>query len=423
MNHGDELVERCAAELEFVSAAYDPKEAWCTSSNDGNCSVERRLVLPLDGDANITTTDTSIILALKMPRGYPCHESLDISATVEESSGNMKSAWDALPSLLEACRDEAASIRGSEAVLTVLSRADEWIQDEWPNLCTQYQTTLKAQNLQEDTDSCSTQRLGRRLIYSHHLISKVKRADIKDLASHYELTGYMKIGWPGIIIIEGLEENCISFYDDIRGWAWKYLVVRGEQLEQGVKNRKFASFLETDDMSVVADHCRKVGLEVLFKTTMKVYDTQDTQGQEEEALYGSLVIIDHTNDGKHYRKWLRKTARQLDCLVFVRQCYLDYTKRPLIVVGVVGATVSEFMKRWRTSRVDVDSKGRPCFERQMTVLTDGLVNSSKVEMLEWDRLQTEDTLNVSLEQLRNLIHAVGGTDWSDAFEEFIQVGT
>jgi hypothetical protein len=59
----------------------------------------------------------------------------------------------------------------------------------------------------------------------------------------------------------------------------------------------------------------------------------------------------------------------------------------------------------------------------MTVLTDGLVNSSKVEMLEWDRLQTEDTLNVSLEQLRNLIHAVGGTDWSDAFEECIQVRT
>jgi hypothetical protein len=51
------------------------------------------------------------------------------------------------------------------------------------------------------------------------------------------------------------------------------------------------------------------------------------------------------------------------------------------------------------------------------------VNSSKVEMLEWDWLQTEDTLNVSLEQLRNLIHAVGGTDWSDAFEEFIQVRT
>ena len=117
----------------------------------------------------------------------------------------------------------------------------------------------------------------------------------------------------------------------------------------------------------------------------------------------------------------RKTARQLDCLVFIRQCYLDYTKRPLIVVGVVGTRVSEFMKRWRTSRVDVDSKGRPCLERQMTVLIDGpIVNPSKVEMLDWDRLQTEDSLNVSLEQLRNLIQAVGGTEWRDAFEECLQ---
>ena len=193
-------------------------------------------------------------------------------------------------------------------------------------------------------------------------------------------------------MIEGLEENCISFYDDIRGWAWKYLVVRGEQLEQGMSNRKFDSFLETEDMSVVAEHCRQVGLEALFKTSMKVYDTQDEQEEEEETLFGTLVIVDHTNDGKQYRKWLCKTARQLDCLVFIRQCYLDYTKRPLIVVGVVGTRVSEFMKRWRTSRVDVDSKGRPCLERQMTVLIDGPMNPSRVEVLDWDRLQTEDSL-------------------------------
>ena len=73
-------------------------------------------------------------------------------------------------------------------------------------------------------------------------------------------------------------------------------------------------------------------------------------------------------------------------------------KETPIVVGVVGTRVSEFMKRSRPSRVDMDSKGRPCLERQMTVLIDGpIMNPSKVEVLDWDRLQTEDCLNVSLE--------------------------
>ena len=44
--------------------------------------------------------------------------------------------------------------------------------------------------------------------------------------------GFVKIGWPGIIIIEGLEENCILFVDIVSAMRWKYLVVRGEEQEE-----------------------------------------------------------------------------------------------------------------------------------------------------------------------------------------------
>jgi hypothetical protein len=43
--------------------------------------------------------------------------------------------------------------------------------------------------------------------------------------------GYVKIGWPGLILIERLDDACNHFYDDIRKWAWEYLVVRGEMQE------------------------------------------------------------------------------------------------------------------------------------------------------------------------------------------------
>jgi acylphosphatase len=414
----DEELERRNAELEFVSAAYAVEEAWTDTGNDGVSIVYRRLNLPANEN-----DEARILLQLTMPYGYPTHSPLQIAATVDESSSSndMKSVWNALPHLIQACREEADSLVGMEAVLSVMSRADVWVNDEWPNFsCSALHEEPFDTSVTPVTPS-STSVLGRRLIYSHHLISKIKRADIRALASQYDLTGYVKVGWPGIILIEGDEDACNAFYDEIRKWAWKYLVVRGEQQEEN-GTRKFTSFVETEDMSVVAQHCREVGLEALFKTSMKVYDNSDENdnSQEQDDLWGTLVLVDHMNDAKRYRQWLRKTSRQLDCVLFIQQCYLDYTKRPLIIVGVVGTSVSEFMKRWRTSRVDVDSRGRPCLERQMTVIIDGPLDCTILETVEWDKVQTDEHLNASLEQLQDLIASIGGSGWSCAFDDHIR---
>lgn len=415
----DEELERRYAELEFVSAAYAVEEAWTNTGNDGVSIVYRRLKLPAKDNEN----EARILLKLTMPCGYPMHSPLHITATVDESSSSndVKSVWDALPHLIQACREEADSLVGMEAALPVLSHADAWVNEEWPNFsCSALHEEPCVACMTPVVPSSSTV-LGRRLIYSHHLISKIKRADIRALAANYKLTGYAKIGWPGIILIEGDEDTCNEFYDEIRKWAWKYLVVRGEQQEEN-GTRKFSSFVETEDMSVVARHCREVGLEALFKTSMKVYDNsgENDNGQEQDDLWGTLVLVDHMNDAKRYRQWLRKTVRRLDCVLFIQQCYLDYAKRPIIIVGVVGTSVSEFMKRWRTSRVDVDSKGRPCLERQMTVIIDGPLDCTILETIEWEKFQTDEHLNVGLEQLQDLIGSIGGSAWSSAFDDHIR---
>jgi len=294
--------------------------------------------------------------------------------------------------------------------------------------------------------------LGRRLIYSHHIISKTKRANMKQLASQYQLTGYVKIGWPGIIVLEGAEEHCQEFYEEIKSWAWKYLVVRGEQQETVSKNngrtldscRKFLSFQETSDMKVVAEHCKQVGLESLFRTSMKIYDnaqdaaatdtneststnTNTNTSASTSSLYGILVWVDHMNDGKGYRKWLRKTALQTDVSVLVKQCHPhhDFTKRPVIFVVIVGPStdVSSFMKRWRTSRVDVDSKGKPCLERCMTILHEGIIEGFNVDSLHWDKTSgTEDNnLHVNEEQLLELIGTFRNEEWNKAARRLLGV--
>jgi hypothetical protein len=468
----EDLSERRQAELDFVAAAYSEDEAWCDETEDGLGSLPPSVYRRLEhesssANANASHGDrvkVSFLLQLEMPASYPVSAALKVSGSVQEdrtSSRLVKSAFNALPTLLLSCRQTADdySQNAEEAVFAVLSQADEWIQNEWPLYAvtaspdTQSSTpgqdassSLSSSNPNANTQSTSSASssiiLGRRLIYSHHIISKTKRADMRNLASHYKLTGYVKIGWPGIVILEGRDDDCNAFYDDMRKWAWKYLVVRGEMQEKvpgGGDNadnsvdskRLFPTFLETDDMSIVANHCREVGLESLFRTSMKVYangglkigndDNDDDQEQDSDAqVYGALVHVDHMRDAKSYRKWLRKTCSDADVSLLIKQCYpnLDFTKRPKIIVGLLGdrESISSVLKRWRTTRVDVDSKGQACLERMMSVMLEGNLDHHPTG-IDWDATHADESVNTAQEQLVELIESIGGPSWADAIRE------
>mmetsp|Transcript_14221 Transcript_14221/g.21016 ORF Transcript_14221/g.21016 Transcript_14221/m.21016 type:complete len:428 (-) Transcript_14221:500-1783(-) len=415
----ENLEERRQAELEFLSCAYSTKEAWWDINDSGVPVIHRRLFLSSD--------DFSILLILILCPGYPAFYELDIQAIVEnrdqKSAALARAADKAIPRLVQSCQQQIKE--GEESVLLILTHADEWVEINWPDFLSSECSNEFAPSKNTILPMENKTVLGRRLIYSHHIISKIKRNDIQNLALHYKLTGYIKIGWPGIILIEGLEENCISFYDEIRPWSWKFLVVRGEQQQKNIhdleSSRKFTSFNETDDMSVVAQHCRDVGLESLFLTSMKKYDNSSINNDEENSMpYGALVHVDHMNNAKRYRKWLRTTSVETGCFALTKQLYPneDFTKRPYIVVVVIGEsddTVKQFLKRWRTSRVDVDSKGKSCLERMMSVVVKSRVHEKFFfTSTDWKEAKEEEQVNVSSERLISLIESIGGKDWVEA---------
>jgi hypothetical protein len=441
----DECKERRDAELEFVESAYSPDEAWCERTSLER--IVRRLHLPDPDDDDDDEIGVAICLRLTLPSDYPSESPLQIDISLDEERGTkssalLKSALNAFPRLLSACRTVASENQGEESVFLVFNQADDWIQHDWPSFCQQEEKT--AITLSDISNSSSKNHsnllLGRRLIYSHHIISKTKRADIKSLASDYKLTGYMKFGWPGLLIIEGRDEDCVAFYDDIRRWNWKYLVVRGEQ-QEAISNstsssssdddldahRKFQEFLEVEDMSLVAQHCRTVGLEALFLTSMKVYanssSTHDSSPTTTSEYYGAMVHVDHMNNPKAYRKWIRKTSQETDCYVLIKQSYKnqsDNNERPKIIVGILGETrgqVSGFLKRWRTSRVDVDSRGKPCYERQMAVAVEGTLPLDDPSIvIDWDGAMSEESVTIPEEDLAELLQTVGGEAWNEAFQ-------
>jgi hypothetical protein len=454
--NNNELRERRQAELDFVSAAYSVEEAWweveATNNEEGEDEVATDVIVArvhrrLELTASETADMVPVVLILSMPRGYPSHDPLQIQATLLESSSSpssspslVKTAYDSIPKLMESCREVACDFLGDEAVFSVLSRADQWLQEEWPNFYRTSALFIHSNNEKDaavstTSDAVTPIVLGRRMIYSHHIIAKTKRSAIQTLAAQLHLTGYMKIGWPGLILLEGLEKVCVDFYDEIRPWSWQYLVVRGEQQEQVASldeleaKRCFPSFQEVDDMSIVAQHCRAHGLEALFKTSMKVYAeatplSNSTESQQ-PLLSGALILVDHMNDAKSYRKWLRKTAAICECKLLIKQSLVSSEgERPvLIIVVLIGSldnhAVSNMLKRWRTAKVDVDSRGKPCLEGQMTVLMQGEVNSKTLQVLDWNNANSEENLSVSNNQLQDVLTSIGGPAWREAFEAIL----
>jgi len=490
-----EIQERQEAEIEFLAAAYTAEEAWITTStrscieSDRNLigrawkqfSIHRRLKLPIDPREHekimsleevcdhgvIGKEESSFItieLILTMPCRYPVDPTcaLDIQAKIDEISPNIparKLAVDAIPNLIQVCTEIARDEFIEEAVLVILSRAEEWVDSEWNDIIHEdkinHQDSKEEmktnENKHETATSSSSYILGRKLIFSHHIIAKSKRKAIKTLSREYNLGGYFKIGWPGIIIIEGNQMDCDKFVDEIKSMRWQHLVVRGEEQVPvdsiTILNelRKFTLQLDElgeDQMSDLASICRDVGLEDLFMTSMKVYKTKDatdydtlsssdmsfnqidqSQHKTNDEIYGVLIHIDHMNDERGYHKWIQKSCKATGCSYLFKKCFnindngnknTAQKRRPIIIVGLWGdiLTVKKVLKRWRISRVDVDSRGQPCLERMMTILKEGYIlsfdeNSTKRFLYDVHSIET------SIGDLKGMLKYIGGDSWEN----------
>lgn len=479
-----EREERREAEIEFVNCAYSSDEARSTA--DG--IILRYLTLNITTEQNIDNNVIRIELKICMPPTYPDSAALEIShATTVSSSFSLspsisKLIINSMPELIRSCREVAQENSGEESVLSVFHCADTWTQEIWPELLqshleertrttSQSKASLSLQKHQQQ--STNTIELGRRAIFSHHIINNTKRKFILNLAAQYELGGYMKIGWPGVILIEGLEQNCQQFWDEIRPYKWQFITMRHEEsfdvesMQELNQKRQFGwpcQFLELGkkDMSTLAQYCRDAGLEYLFLSCLNIANQSNAENHKndfenisnDDVLlketnsgkkstsrheYGILIHVDHMNDEKRYRKWLYRSAQELSCSILINQSSSVSTedfpernihnntyliKRPIIIVALKGdeMAIKQYMKRWRTSRVDVDSKGKPCLERKMTILCEGEIDANKINTNESSSescyIQNgDDFLELPIFSLAQKLQEMGGYTWRKYLEE------
>ena len=167
-------------------------------------------------------------------------------------------------------------------------------------------------------------------------------------------------------------------------------------------------------------------------TTTMTTTTMMNNNIKAAPSYGVLVQVDHMNDRKRYHRSLQRICDSSKCLFFIRHCLPTMTttsaassstatlaagiKNPRhvsIFVGIMGDKdgVKNVLKQWRTSRVDVNSKNKPCLERMMTVLMEGVVVGVDNNN---DDVVNGSGLDCSLDELKELITTIYGNDWVKA---------
>ena len=122
----------------------------------------------------------------------------------------------------------------------VLGLVVAWIQDNAESYFTKSDDRTPVPKKCK-TPSDEDDKVYRLWLYSHHIYSKVKRKDILDLSSEFQLTGFSLPGKPGVVCLEGVERNCNEAWAVIKSWNWKKINVRFQ--EEG-PIRKFKGFSE-----------------------------------------------------------------------------------------------------------------------------------------------------------------------------------
>ncbi|TFK56942.1 hypothetical protein OE88DRAFT_1730373 [Heliocybe sulcata] len=98
------------------------------------------------------------------------------------------------------------------------------------------------------------------LFSSHHLISPQKRRSLQQWTSSLSLSGFAKLGYPGVIYAEGQRENLEEFIANVKGMQWLALRLRFvEPLPEGGRGER--RWVEFEKVGEVVQEMKRLGRE------------------------------------------------------------------------------------------------------------------------------------------------------------------
>ena len=97
------------------------------------------------------------------------------------------------------------------------------------------------------------------LLTSHHLISPTKRRNLYQWSSQLNITGFAKVGHPGVMYAEGSQEDVEEFVQNVKAMQWLALRVRFvEPLPRELQPAKEKGWKEFEKVGEVVDEMRRL---------------------------------------------------------------------------------------------------------------------------------------------------------------------
>lgn len=249
-----EALECTASEIEALQAIYN--EDFVVSSVS-ELKTATKAIECKNQDVQVSLTvrvkvEVALKLTCNLPPGYPITAAARVSV---EGKTRKQEEY-----LTQKVQDKANSLIGQEAaILQLVHELQESVEA---------MESTAAEMQQELIKTNSAPLLGRRWIWAHHITNNGRRKAIIQEARELKLGGYLKSGYPGIVVVEG--DSCDEFVNWIKGSKsrpggfgrnWGHHV-RGEiditdcQLPQ--------EFTELEDMRDLGAVCKECGLEDEF---------------------------------------------------------------------------------------------------------------------------------------------------------------
>lgn len=100
------------------------------------------------------------------------------------------------------------------------------------------------------------------LFTSHHLISPKKRRSLQQWSSSLAVTGFAKVGYPGVIYAQGERGSVEEFVENVKAMQWLALRLRFlEPLPVSEDEARAQGWTELEKVGEAVDAMRRLGLE------------------------------------------------------------------------------------------------------------------------------------------------------------------
>ena len=280
-----------------------------TKTPELQIEIRTRIDFNDDDDGDKFNDDDTLIATLRyrLPSGYP-----EYSSAVVTSIRMVSLTRSTTDEIARTVNEKADALLGTESIMDLIEDAKELLFDHHcRNLSSSSSSTDLAGGGKPNTDDSSAMTdeccyYGRRWIWVHHITSSDRRKSIVREARELNLTGILKHGYPGVVLVEGLVSSCDEFVMWIKGnksrpggfgrnWGHH---VRGEinfnfddepllakpttpEMKTTMKMKMTeplllmttkimtmtmtTTFEEIEDLSVMARSCKEMGLEDEFK--------------------------------------------------------------------------------------------------------------------------------------------------------------